>query len=190
MWLDRVKQEYGDNLHVTWRNFSLEQVNSKEGPDWKVWDQPDSYESRSLLSLRAGEAARLQGTDAFEQYHLALLTARHGGDGRIVLNQVEPLVAVAQQVGLDVGRLREDLRDPELLKNIARDHTEAVEVHGVFGTPTFVFDTGNAVYLKSFIPPADESVAFFEHFVALMSNRSYVGELKRPQPPWPKGAVR
>ena len=190
MWLDRVKQEYGDNLRVTWRNFSLEQVNSKEGPDWKVWGQPDGYESRSLLSLMAGEAARLQGADAFEKYHLALLTARHGGDGRIALNQVEPLVAVAQEVGLDVGRLREDLSDPELLKNIARDHTEAVEVHGVFGTPTFVFETGNAVYLKSFIPPADESVAFFEHFVALMSHRTYVGELKRPQPPWPKGAVR
>ena len=189
MWLDKVKQVYGENLQITWKNFSLEQVNSKEGPDWKVWDQPEGYESRSLLSLRAGEAARLQGQEAFGTFHLALLTARHGGEGRIALNQAEPLVAIAQQTGLDVGRFQEDLRDTALLKNIARDHTEAVEVHGVFGTPTFVFDTGNAVYLKSFIPPAEESVAFFEDFVALMSHRSYVGELKRPQPPWPKGAL-
>jgi len=189
VWLDRVKRDYGDNLQITWKNFSLEQMNSKEGPDWKVWEQPDTYESRSLLSLRAGEAARLQGTQLFERFHLALLTARHGGDGRIALNHAEPLVEVARNSGLDLGRFEDDLADPALLENVARDHTEAVKVHGVFGTPTFLFESGNSVYLKSFIPPPEDSVQFFEHFVALMADRSYVGELKRPQPPWPKGAV-
>ena len=189
VWLDRVKAEYGGNLDITWRHFSLEQVNSKEGPDWRVWEQPEEYESRSLLSLRAGEAARLQGKQEFERFHLALLTARHGGNGRIPLNEIGPLVTVARDSGLDVGRFREDMADRELLKAIGRDHTGAVEKHGVFGTPTFVFDTGNSVYLKTFIPPPEDSVATFEHFVALMSDRSYLGELKRPQPPWPKGAL-
>ncbi|MFQ5874821.1 MAG: DsbA family selenoprotein, partial [Dehalococcoidia bacterium] len=68
-------------------------------------------------------------------------------------------------------------------------HTESVEKYGVFGTPTFLFESGNTVYLKTFIPPEEDSVAFFEHFIALMSHRSWVGELKRPQPPWPKGAL-
>ena len=181
---------YGENLQVTWRHFSLEQVNSKKGPEWWVWDQPDTYDSRSLLSLRAGEAARRQGDEAFGRFHLALLAARHGGDGRIPLNETEPLASVARDAGLDVGRFREDLQDRELLKNIARDHTEGVEKHGVFGTPTFVFENGNAAYLKSFIPPPEDSTTFFEHFVALMAHRSYVGELKRPQPPWPKGALK
>jgi len=189
VWLDRVKQVYGENLEVTWKSFSLEQANGKQGPDWKVWEQPDGYASRSLLSLRAGEAARLQGARSFERFHLALLTARHGGKGRISLDQAEPLVTVARGAGLDVGRFQEDLDDRALLKNIARDHTEAVEVHGVFGTPTFVFENGNAVYLKTFLPPQEDTVSFFEHFVALMADRPYLGELKRPQPPWPKGAV-
>ena len=70
-----------------------------------------------------------------------------------------------------------------------RDHTEAVEKHGIFGTPTFVFENGGSAYLKTFIPPAEDSVEFFDHFVALVADRSYVGEIKRPQPPWPKGAV-
>ena len=48
-----------------------------------------------------------------------------------------------------------------LVRNIEVDHTEAVERHGVFGTPTFVFDNGHSVYLKSFIPPDEEAVAFF-----------------------------
>jgi len=27
VWLDKVKRVYGDNLDITWKNFSLEQVN-------------------------------------------------------------------------------------------------------------------------------------------------------------------
>ena len=189
MWLHRVKQEYGERLDITWKHFSLEQGNSKNGSEWKVWEQPDTYKSKSLVALRAGEAARRQGMEAFERLHLALLTARHGGNGRISLDQTGPLVAVAGDAGLDASRLREDMGDRGLLDNIARDHTEAVERLGVFGTPTFVFDNGGAAYLKSFIPPQEDSVAFFEHFVAIVAQRQYVGELKRPQPPWPKGAL-
>ena len=183
-----MKSEYGDNLDITWKFFSLDQVNSKEGPGWKVWDQPDG-EQRRFLSLRAGEAARRQGKEAFARFHLALLKARHGAGERIALDETEPLVEVARGAGLDTARFQQDLQDRDLQSSIARDHTEAVEDHGVFGTPTFVFESGSSVYLKSFIPPEEDSVDFFQNFVALMADRSYVGELKRPQPPWPKGAV-
>ena len=190
MWLHRVKKVYGDDLDITWKNFQLEQINGKEGPEWKVWEQPDVNQTRSLVAAMAGEAARRQGKEAFERFHLALLRARHGGQGRIPLNEEEPILKVAEDAGLDSGRFREDLKDRSLLENIARDHAEAVEKHGVFGTPTFLFENGNSAYLKSFIPPEEDSVAAFQHFVAVVSDRSYIGEIKRPQPPWPKGAVR
>ena len=32
-------------------------------------------------------------------------------------------------------------------------------------------------------------VGAFEGFMATAGHRSYIGEIKRPQPPWPKGAV-
>ena len=187
MWLDRVSKAYGGGLDVSWKSFQLEQVNSKEGPEWKVWEQPNADRARSLVAARAGIAASRQGRDALNSFHLALLVARHGGEGRISLNEEEPITEVAAKSGLDVGQLKEDMRDPSLLNEIARDHTEAVESHGVFGTPTFVFENGNSAYLKTFVPPEQDSVAFFEHFVALVSDRPYLGELKRPQPPWPKG---
>ena len=189
MWLDRVKKASGQDLEINWRNFSLEQVNSKEGPDWKVWEQPDEHQARTLLASMAAEAARRQSQDAFDKFHLALLTARHGAKERIPLNEEDALAKVAEEAGLDVGQFREDLKDRELLQIVARDHTEAVEQHGVFGTPTFLWEDGSAVYLKTFIPPEEDSVEFFEHFVGMMSGRSYVGEVKRPQPPWPKGAA-
>ena len=187
MWLDRVKGTYGDNLEVTWKNFSLEQINSKEGPEWKAWEQTDIGARRSMVAAMAGEAARRQGPELFEKFHLALLKARHGGEGRIALNEEAPMLEVAAGVGLDVERMKKDMEDPELAAIIGRDHTEAAEEHGAFGTPTFLFENGSSAYLKTFIPPEEESVGFFEHFVGMMAHSSYVGELKRPQPPWPKG---
>ncbi len=188
MWLDRVAKAEPGLIDVTWKSFVLDQINSKNGPDWKIWEQDDRYDSRSLLSLHAGESAKLQGRDAFERFHVALLVARHGGR-RLSLNDRGALVEVAREVGLDVPRFEQGLDDLSLLDNIARDHKEAVEQHGVFGTPTFLFANGTSAYLKSFVPPEDDSVAFFNHFAAIFADRAYVGEIKRPQPPWPKGAV-
>lgn len=190
MWLDRVKRLYKKELELTWKSFSLDQINHKHGPDWKVWEQPDSYISRSLLSLRAGEAARLQGKQPFEKFHMALLNARHSGHKRIHLNQIGPLIEVARDVELDVEQFQKDLEDRSLLQVIAQDHTEATEIYGIFGTPTLVFDNGNAAYVKTFLPPLEDTIPFFEHFVELASERPYLGELKRPQPPWPKGSIK
>ena len=189
MWLDRVTKAEPGRVEITWKNFVLDQVNSRNGPGWKLWEQPGAYEdSRSLLALHAGESAKLQGREAFERFHVALLIARHGGS-RLPLNDRGALVGVAREVGLDVPRFEAGLDDDSLLEVIARDHTEAVEEHGVFGTPTFLFENGTSAYLKAFVPPEDDSVAFFDHFVAIFADRPYVGEIKRPQPPWPQGAV-
>ena len=130
MWLNRVRESGTSDLNITWKSFSLEQVNSKEGPDWKVWDHPQREQSRSLLALWAAEAARRQGTEAFERFHLALLTARHGGDGRIPLNEIAPMLDVAETSSLDVAKFQRDLNDKGLLDNVARDHTEATQDGG------------------------------------------------------------
>lgn len=188
MWLDRVKQVLGDDLDITWKNFSLEQINSKEGGDWKVWEQKGLHEARALLASVAGEAAKRQGDEAFDKFHLALLSARHAGD-RAPLNEDDPIVKIAEESGLDAAQFKKDLEDPALLEIVAKDHEEAVGTHGAFGTPTFIFEDGQSSYIKTFIPPEEESLEAFEHFIGLMSKRSYIGEVKRPQPPWPKGAV-
>jgi len=79
-------------------------------------------------------------------------------------------------------------QDPTLREKVGHDHEEAVS-RGVFGTPTYVFEGGRVAFLKAFAPPAEDAVSEFEHFVAIASHRNYIGELKRPQPPWPKGAL-
>ena len=186
MWLHRVERALGDGaLQVEWRPFSLEQANSKEGPGWKVWEQPDDYPSRGLLALRAGEAARRQGPEAFRRFLLALFSARH--ERRRDLTDRAVVLDVAHEAGLDGARFQRDLADPALKEAIARSHTEAVERFGVFGVPTFVFPSGASAFLKMLQPPEEDAVGTFRALVEVMGKRLYIGEVKRPQPPWPRG---
>ena len=186
MWLDRVKQEKGDDLEIDWRHVSLEQINSKEGPDWKVWEQPDDYEFRGMWALRAGEAAKAQGPEVFRKFHMALLRARH--EERVNVGDREVLMEIAARVGLDLEKFRGDMEDAATKDKVAQDHIEAVESFGVFGTPTFVFPNGAAAFVKLLKPPEARASRALELLAEMMEDHIYIGEVKRPQPPWPKGA--
>ncbi len=180
MLLHRVKREYGGRLQVEWRDFPLEQVNNVQGPDWKLWEQPDEYRSKGLWAFRAGEAARRQGEEAFERFHLALLEARHEAKKDIADRDV--LLDIARESGLDLDRFQRDLADRSLLAKIASDYNEGVEQHGVWGTPTFVFDGGQAAYLRMRpLPPEEESVRVFEELLEVIRDRPYLLEIKRPR---------
>ncbi|MQF82768.1 hypothetical protein FIM02_01340 [SAR202 cluster bacterium AD-802-E10_MRT_200m] len=185
VWLASAQSQASDTLEINWRSFSLEQANNKEGPDWKIWDQPSDYPSRGFLALRAGEAARLQGESAFNKFHLALLKARH--EDRQKIADTEVLVNIAASVGLDIERFKQDLQDESLITKIKEDHIEAVEQHGVFGTPTFVFQDGASAFLKLLKPPDQDAPRLLEILAEVMGKWNYIGEIKRPQPPWPKG---
>jgi hypothetical protein len=96
---------------------------------------------------------------------------------------------IAKGSGLDVGRLQEDMRDPSILNTIGESHTEATQKYGAFGVPTFAFDNGGSVFLKMFYPSKDEAGEMYDGLVKMMSQWVNIGELKRPQPPWPAGVT-
>ena len=173
-------------LDVTWKPFSLAQVNQKIGPDHRVWDEPDEALDPSLWGLRAGQAARRQGEDALRAYLPRLLKARH--QDRVELNDEAVLLSLAQEAGLDVERFAADLHDRSTLDEIAASHAYAVEEVGVFGTPTFVFEGGGSAFLKLIRPrEPEQALSAFNSLLGLMRDEAFVGEVKRPQPPWPKG---
>ena len=117
---------------------------------------------------------------------MALLKARH--EDRRNLEEEETVLDAARVAGLDLARFREDLADKQLLEDIARSHTKAVEEQGVFGVPTFVFPNGASTFLKTYAPPTNEEAKeMFGSLWKVMENFKYVGEMKRPQPPWPQG---
>ncbi len=159
-------------------------MNSKEGEDWKAWEQGEDYVSRGLWPLRGGIAAREQGTTAHNNYMEKILHAKHVE--RKDVRTRESIIAIAVSADLDTNQFTSILDNHETLAQIGIDHEEAL-THGVFGTPTFVFEDGTAAFLKMFTPPEDESLSAFKDFMSIASRRKYFGELKRPQPPWPRG---
>lgn len=182
MWLAKVKESYGDNLEIDWRPFTLEQANSKEGPEWKAWDQPNG-----VLALRAGEAAKRQGGKLFDSFLIALLKARH--EERKDLTDLNVIEDIAKATGLELDQFKQDLDDPALFDIIADTYAEAIDQHGVFGVPTLLFGDGLSAFIKTYQPPAEDAVEVFEALSKVVTSWSFIGELKRPQPPWPKGVL-
>ena len=52
-----------------------------------------------------------------------------------------------------MARFREDIADPDLLRELGESHTKAVDEYGAFGVPTFVFDNGNFALPQDVHPP-------------------------------------
>lgn len=169
------------DLKVTWRYFSLTQVNSKDD-GWTVWDAPASEKVKGRLAFAAAEAARRQ--DRFEELHLPLLQARHRD--RLDIEQAEVVERVAVDAGLDVERFRQDLADPGILASLARDHQQAVSEHGVFGTPTFLFGEGTSAYVRlAETLDGPDAVRVFDRLLSIAAREPSILEIKRPRKPTP-----
>lgn len=177
--MQTVKTGLGSELTINWKYFSLEQVNTKERPDWKLWEQPDNYPSRGRNAFHAAEAARSQGEIQFDTFHNTLLRARH--EEKQDIADITVLNRIAEGIGLDIEKFRKDLADRRMLSKLAKDHTFAVEKLGIFGTPTLVFPEEQAIFLKMASPPSiEEAVVVFEDIRHLAENRRQIKEIKRP----------
>ena len=177
--LDAVRRSGRRDLVVRWRYFSLTQVNSKDD-GWTVWSAPVSDSVKGRLAFAAAEAAKRQGR--FDDLHMPLLQARHRD--RLDIDDPAVVEKVAGDAGLDIGRFRSDLADPNILDGLARDHRQAVAELGVFGTPTFVFADGASAYVR-LADGVDENGALevFDRLVTVAAAEPRILEIKRPRRP-------
>ncbi|MFC1983631.1 DsbA family protein [Chloroflexota bacterium] len=170
VWLQKVEEDMKGKLAINWKYFSLEQVNNQNGPDWKLWEQPEDYPSRGRRAFLAAESARCQGEAAFNRFRMALLRARHEQSRDIA--DINTLIEVAESSGLEMPRFQEDISNPQLLSKLAGNYTLAVETLGIFGTPTIVFQGGQAVFLKIMsVPPPKECRQLFKEIRHLAEQR-------------------
>ena len=177
--IDAVRSSRARPIDVRWRYFSLTQVNSKND-GWTVWNAPAAETVRGRLAFAAAESARRQGR--FEDLHMPLLEARHRD--RLDLDDESVIERVAVDSGLDLARFRSDLHDRSVIAALARDHTQAVEKHGVFGTPTFVFENGESAYVRLREPVQGEAaVEVFERLISVAADEPRIVEIKRPRRP-------
>jgi predicted DsbA family dithiol-disulfide isomerase len=169
----------GTKLIVKWKYFSLEQINSQQGPNWKVWEQSGDYPAWGLHAFRAAEAARRQGEPIFEVFHMALLKAKH--EQHCDIADSNTIMGVAESTGLEMAQFKEDFSNRQLLMKLAEHHCYAVEKLGIFGTPTLVFPERQAIFFKmSMPPPAEECLDVFTELQTLACRRRNILEIKRP----------
>lgn len=168
----------GGKLTINWCYFSLEQINSDQGPKWKVWEQGADYSSRGMNAFRAAEAVRRQGEAGFAAFHYALIKARH--EEKEDISDISILTRIAGSAGADLERFKKDFSDKKILARLGKDHTRAVKTYGAFGTPTFVFPGDQAVFIKMKPPAPEESLAVFNEVRAIGQGRGNILEIKRP----------
>ncbi|MEY3989521.1 MAG: hypothetical protein RI985_602 [Chloroflexota bacterium] len=187
-WLDLVVAQR-PSVSITWRYFSLEQVNAPADANWYVWDQPDDYTGlregwssyRGLHAFWAAEAVRRQGEAQFNQFRSALYDARH--ERKVDVASRDAVAEVAATCGIDMAQYQRDVRDRSLLEVLKRDHEYAKATYDCFGVPTLCFDDKNAVYVKlSEIVTAENVLPLFDDVAYTFVKRPYVAELKRPNP--------
>jgi protein-disulfide isomerase len=84
----------------------------------------------SVVASRAALAVWRIEPEKYFEYHTALMAARGGMNEKRVL-------AIAEEVGLDANRVGEEMKSPEITKQIEDTHQLANQL-GIRGTPAFV----------------------------------------------------
>jgi predicted DsbA family dithiol-disulfide isomerase len=146
-------------IEITWRIFSLEIVNRKEGTE------PDYVNGYGWIALRSlALAQRRYGNEGFEKLYVALGNAQHGRKESIRERRV--VAACAEEAGFGENFVNEALSDESTVQDVISDHEEAVRRYHAFGVPTIAFQGSEVGFYGPIIhnvPHGEEAGEFWDH---------------------------
>ena len=182
-WLYQL-QEQGVPIEPDFRFFSLTQNNNRE-KGWYVWEEPlsnpdwkSNKKMRGLCAHLAAEAAREQGPDAFARFHLALFRAVQ--EEYLSLSKGIATFRAAEIAELDLPAWKAECDNFVHLNTLRQEHQSAVSQR-IFGTPTFIFDGAEPVYVKLSAMLADEdALPYWQDVQKMAVERPLLVEVKRP----------
>lgn len=161
-------------VDITWRFFSLETINRKEGVE------PDYQDGSGWAGLRTLAFVRKQdGNEAVERLYLALGAAQHGR--RESIRYADGVRAALQSAGLEPTIVDAALADDSTTSDVLADHEEAVSRYRAFGVPTIAIkglDVGFYGPIIQFVPRGEEAGEMWDHF-AWALHQPNLFELKR-----------
>jgi len=178
LWIREARQVRP--IDVTWRFFSLEVVNRKEGVT------PDYARDGSWVAQRTMALVRHKyGKDAVERLYLALGNARHGRGEDI--RGADGVRAAVKKTELDPALVDEALADETTIEDVLRDHQEAVSRYRAFGVPTIAIDGSDVGFYGPIIHevPRGEEAGELWDYTAWALRQPNLFELKRD-----RGGVR
>jgi predicted DsbA family dithiol-disulfide isomerase len=170
-------------LKFKWQHFSLYQSNNKVN-GWQLWNETvdpcDESGTKGLLPFLASCSARRQGRELYDAFRLGVLRARHRDCLPLTL---ETLTKIARQVDLNMSEFEKELNNPEVRTRIAQEHHNA-KAMGIFGTPTFHFETNHLAYFRiAHLPQTvEEAVNLFSDYRRMLETYPYLETIKRPRP--------
>ena len=139
----------------------------EDGADWDVRFVPfslaaakdptwDPAKDSGLTALEVGIAVRDTQPERFPAAHRALFAQRH--DRGASLRELETLLNVVAEVGVDRAALLETVASGVPRKTVREEHDAAVAEHTVWGVPTFVMGD-QAAFIRLMERPARSEIA-------------------------------
>jgi 2-hydroxychromene-2-carboxylate isomerase len=175
-WIREVRTHV--DVEVTWKFFSLEEVNLTEGKK-HPWDRPWSY---GFGQMRVGALIRRElGNDAVDRWYEAIGHAFFS-DG-VKTHVQEQHARVIEQAGFDAALVERAVDDPSTLVEVRDEHRHAAATYGVHGVATILFPaTRYAVYGPVVVPApeGDDAVALWD-LVRDMQRFPHLYELRHPK---------
>lgn len=175
LWMREVRDRAG--VEVTWRFFSLEEVNRVEGKK-HPWEREWSY---GWSMMRIGARLRRHDPALLDEWYLRAGTALHV-DGRRP-HRPEVAEALLAEMGLDPGWVREAIDDPSTTDEVRADHERVLGLGG-WGVPTLVFEGDHAFFGPVVIdPPTGDAAVRLWELVTGWIEFPHLYELQRPKRP-------
>jgi 2-hydroxychromene-2-carboxylate isomerase len=175
IWMRTVRDQLG--LEVTWRFFSLEEINLAEGKK-HPWEREWSY---GWSMMRVGALLRRTDPALLDRWYLAAGTALHV-DGRKP-HRPEVAAELIGQLGLDPALVRQAIEDPSTHDEVRADH-ERVTSLGGWGVPTLVFGGDRALFGPVLIdPPAGAAAVRLWRLLTGWLEFPGLYEVQRPKRP-------
>ena len=172
LWIRDVRDQTG--LEVTWRFFSLEEVNRVEGKK-HPWEREWSY---GWSLMRIGALLRRRDPALLDRWYAVIGHELHTLGGK----PHDPEVArrLLTDIGVDAALLDQALADPSTHDDVRADHQRVVDAGG-YGVPTLFLD-GQCLFGPVLVdPPTGADALRLWDVVTGMAALPHVYELQRPK---------
>ncbi|WP_347221580.1 DsbA family protein [Mycolicibacterium poriferae] len=172
LWIRDVRDQTG--LEVTWRFFSLEEVNRVEGKK-HPWEREWSY---GWSLMRIGALLRRRDPALLDRWYAVIGHELHTLGGK----PHDPEVArrLLTDIGVDAALLDQALADPSTHDDVRADHQRVVDAGG-YGVPTLFLD-GQCLFGPVLVgPPSGADALRLWDVVRGMAALPHVYELQRPK---------
>jgi 2-hydroxychromene-2-carboxylate isomerase len=173
LWMREVRDLIG--IEVSWRFFSLEEINRAEGKK-HPWERQWSY---GWSMMRIGAYLRRLDMSLLDRWYEGAGKALHE-DGRKP-HRPDVAEALLGELGLDPGIVAAAIDDPSTGDEVLHEH-ETVVSKGGFGVPTLIFDDGQALFGPVLVNPpmGDDAVRLWDHVTGWLEF-PHLYELQRPK---------